>query len=214
MAFLSNRRAENKCKEKKKRPKRKKRRSWAGRQVLAEFTVYKPRYKHHWWITYQVPVQALVIATILCHKGQKMQALHWQGNKCQYGDGESLQRVLEQQSGGNLYQLSYEAFPEAGQIRVQFIPIVWREWREVYTIKMIRVTFSPLSVKPFTIPNLDCICCQTMSKIHQDFLSHKVWYMVSSFGVNEASLFRPWDVESHWRDPKSIQDTCQTEFQI
>ena len=35
-----------------------------------------------------------------------------------------------------LYQLSYEASPEAGQARVQSIPVIWREWCQVYMIKI------------------------------------------------------------------------------
>ena len=35
-----------------------------------------------------------------------------------------------------LYQLSYEASLEAGQERVQFIPVIWREW-DVYMIEII-----------------------------------------------------------------------------
>ena len=35
-------------------------------------------------------------------------------------------------TGVMLYQLSYEALLEAGQERVQFIPILWREWDDVY----------------------------------------------------------------------------------
>ena len=33
-----------------------------------------------------------------------------------------------------LYQLSYEASLEAGQVRVQFIPVIGREWHDVYMI--------------------------------------------------------------------------------
>ena len=35
-------------------------------------------------------------------------------------------------TGAKLYQLSYEASPEAGQVWVRFIPVIWREWHEVY----------------------------------------------------------------------------------
>ena len=31
-------------------------------------------------------------------------------------------------TGAMLYRLSYEASLQAGQVRVQFIPIIWREW--------------------------------------------------------------------------------------
>ena len=38
-------------------------------------------------------------------------------------------------TGAMLYQLSYEASPEAGQVRVQFIPpLMWREWNYVVII--------------------------------------------------------------------------------
>ena len=40
-----------------------------------------------------------------------------------------------------LYQLSYEASLEAVQVRVQIIPIIWREWHDVYMIKIIWVHF-------------------------------------------------------------------------
>ena len=40
-------------------------------------------------------------------------------------------------TGAMLYRLSYEASPEGGQVRVQFIPVIWRERREVYMIKII-----------------------------------------------------------------------------
>ena len=33
-----------------------------------------------------------------------------------------------------LYQLSYEALLEIGQVWVQFIPVIWREWRDAYVI--------------------------------------------------------------------------------
>ena len=42
-------------------------------------------------------------------------------------------------TGAMLYQLSYEASLEAGQVRVQFIPVIWREWHDVYMIKIIWV---------------------------------------------------------------------------
>ena len=42
-------------------------------------------------------------------------------------------------TGAMIYRLSYEASPEAGQVRVQFIPIIWRERCEVYMIKIIWV---------------------------------------------------------------------------
>ena len=40
-----------------------------------------------------------------------------------------------------LYQLSYEALLEAGQdlVRVQFIAVIWREWSDVYMIKITTV---------------------------------------------------------------------------
>ena len=31
-----------------------------------------------------------------------------------------------------LYRLSYEASPVAGQVRVQFIHVIWREWRDFF----------------------------------------------------------------------------------
>ena len=37
------------------------------------------------------------------------------------------------------YQLSYEVLLEAGQVRVQFIPVIWREWHDVCIIKIIWV---------------------------------------------------------------------------
>ena len=37
-----------------------------------------------------------------------------------------------------LFQLSYEASLKAGQVQVQLIPIIWREWH-VYMIKIIWV---------------------------------------------------------------------------
>ena len=39
--------------------------------------------------------------------------------------------------GAMLYWLSYEASLEAGQVLVQFIPIIWREWHDVYMTKII-----------------------------------------------------------------------------
>ena len=36
--------------------------------------------------------------------------------------------------GAMLHQLSYEAALEAGQVRVQFMSVMWREWREEYMI--------------------------------------------------------------------------------
>ena len=42
-------------------------------------------------------------------------------------------------TGVMLYQLSYEASLEAGQEGVQFIPVIWREWHDVYMIKIIQV---------------------------------------------------------------------------
>ena len=38
-----------------------------------------------------------------------------------------------------LYQLDYAALLEAGQVWVQFIPLIWREWHDVYMIKIIWV---------------------------------------------------------------------------
>ena len=35
-------------------------------------------------------------------------------------------------TGAMLYQLSYEALPEAGQEQVQFVPVIWREWEDVH----------------------------------------------------------------------------------
>ena len=40
-------------------------------------------------------------------------------------------------TGAMLYQLNYEASPEAGQVQVLFIPGIWRKGCEVYTIKII-----------------------------------------------------------------------------
>ena len=40
-------------------------------------------------------------------------------------------------TGAMLYRLSYEASLEAGQVRVQFIPVIWREWGNVHTIWII-----------------------------------------------------------------------------
>ena len=39
-------------------------------------------------------------------------------------------------TGAMLYQLSYEASLEAGQVQVQFISVVWREWHDVYAIPL------------------------------------------------------------------------------
>ena len=36
-----------------------------------------------------------------------------------------------------LYRLSYEASPKAGQVQVQFIPVIWREWDYVYMIQIL-----------------------------------------------------------------------------
>ena len=33
-----------------------------------------------------------------------------------------------------LYQLSYEASLEARQVWVQFIPVIWRQWQNVYVV--------------------------------------------------------------------------------
>ena len=41
-------------------------------------------------------------------------------------------------TGAMPHQLGYEASLEAGQVRVQFIPVIWREWH-VYVIKIIWV---------------------------------------------------------------------------
>ena len=35
-------------------------------------------------------------------------------------------------TGAMLYQLSYEALPEARQEQVQFVPVIWREWEDVH----------------------------------------------------------------------------------
>ena len=35
-------------------------------------------------------------------------------------------------TGAMLYWLSYEASPEAGQVRVQFTPVIWRELGIMY----------------------------------------------------------------------------------
>ena len=47
-----------------------------------------------------------------------------------------------------LYQLSYEALMEPGQEQVQFIPVIWREWCDVYTVcvysVLSRVQFMPI----------------------------------------------------------------------
>ena len=40
-------------------------------------------------------------------------------------------------TGAMLYQLSYEALLKAGQEPVQFIPVIWREWQDVYMISII-----------------------------------------------------------------------------
>ena len=42
-------------------------------------------------------------------------------------------------TGAMLYQLSYKASLEADQVQVQFVPIIWREWHDVYVIKIIWV---------------------------------------------------------------------------
>ena len=43
-------------------------------------------------------------------------------------------------TGAMLYQLSYEASPEAGQVRVQFIPVIWRECLSYFITA--RITFT------------------------------------------------------------------------
>ena len=56
-----------------------------------------------------------------------------------------IQTHNRRDTGVMLYQLSYEASLEAGQVPVQFIPVIWRVWHDVYIIKIIwaaRIAFS------------------------------------------------------------------------
>ena len=50
-------------------------------------------------------------------------------------------RTHPPRAGAILYWLSYEVYTGAGQVRVQFIPVIWREWCEMYVIKIIWVNF-------------------------------------------------------------------------
>ena len=54
-------------------------------------------------------------------------------------------------TGTMLYQPSYEAWLEAGQVQVQFISIIWREWGDVYMILVIFIVY--------TSPQTCCCCC-------------------------------------------------------
>ena len=42
--------------------------------------------------------------------------------------------MILRDTGAMLYQLSCKALLEAGQERVQFIPIIWREWDDLHMI--------------------------------------------------------------------------------
>ena len=42
-------------------------------------------------------------------------------------------------TGAMLYQLSYEASPEAGQVRIQFIPVVWRDAYDKNNMSELRI---------------------------------------------------------------------------
>ena len=57
-----------------------------------------------------------------------------------------------------LYRLSYEALPEVGQVRVQFMPVTWREWQFFWAL-FVTALLLHYYEDLFHFYHLECMSC-------------------------------------------------------